>query len=268
MSRIEDLRKIEAQLVASLEGVRQLIALEESTPSAPAEPAAPVEPIANGRAFFDAVRKDLFGGKMTAGQVAGCNEILKACAGMPPAWAAYCLATAFHETGGTMAPDSVENLNYTTAARIQAVWPSRFPTAAAAAPYVRNPQGLANFVYNGRMGNAAGSNDGWTYRGRTYPHITGRANYLNADTKLSLGGSLVANPDRAFEPEIGAKILTLGMDEGWFTGKGLNTYLPRLASIDHFTAARKIINPDANGKRVAGYAEAFQRAAIAGGWPQ
>lgn len=70
----------------------------------------------------------------------------------------------------------VENMNYTSAARIAAVWPSRF-TATSAAPFVRNPRALANQVYNGRMGNHPGTDDGYDFRGGGYIGITGREAY-------------------------------------------------------------------------------------------
>ena len=53
-------------------------------------------------------------------------------------------------------------LNY-TAERLVQVWPSRFPTAASAAPYAHNPKALADIVYGGRGGNVAGTDDGWSY---------------------------------------------------------------------------------------------------------
>jgi len=71
------------------------------------------------------------------------------------------LATAFQETGGKMQPIE-KNLNYTSATRIRQVWLSRFSMVAAAQPYVRNPQALANKVYGGRMGNT-GVNYGWLF---------------------------------------------------------------------------------------------------------
>jgi putative chitinase len=70
----------------------------------------------------------------------------------------------------------VENMNYTSAARIAAVWPSRF-TATSAAPFVRQPRALANRVYNGRMGNQIGTDDGYEFRGGGYIGITGREAY-------------------------------------------------------------------------------------------
>src|SRR5579859_4844990 len=51
-----------------------------------------------------------------------------------------------------------ESLHY-SAERAHQVWPSRFPTVAAAAPYARSPRLLADRVYGGRMGNRAGTDD-------------------------------------------------------------------------------------------------------------
>lgn len=70
-----------------------------------------------------------------------------------------------------------ENLRYTRAERIREVWPSRFKTVDAARPFVKNPSGLACKVYNGRMGNALGTSDGYVYRGRGFLQLTGRDAY-------------------------------------------------------------------------------------------
>ena len=86
---------------------------------------------------------------------------------------AHLLGQAAHESGNFMV--SEENLNY-RAATMCRVWPSRFASEAEAAPYAMNPQKLANKVYNGRMGNAAGSNDGWLYAGKGFIQLTGKDN--------------------------------------------------------------------------------------------
>lgn len=104
--------------------------------------------------------------------------------------AAHLMAQVSHECGAGSV--TVENLNYSTAARIRAVWPSRFPTDADAQPFVRNPQGLANKVYNGRMGNRLNTDDGWTYRGRGLIQTTGHDGYKKLGD--AVGTDLVTNP--------------------------------------------------------------------------
>lgn len=89
-----------------------------------------------------------------------------------------------------------ENLNY-SAERLVAVWPKRFPDSAAAAPYARNPEALANRVYGGRMGNTA-PGDGWRYRGRGLKQLTGKHN----DIAYMLAADIdcVEHPDLLLEP--------------------------------------------------------------------
>jgi predicted chitinase len=98
----------------------------------------------------------------------------------------------------------VENLNY-SAKRLTAVWHSRFPSLTAAAPFAGNPQALANKVYNGRMGNRAGSNDGWLYRGRAPMQATGRGMYEGLTNAIGdeFGVNFVTNPDLLLKPEFG-----------------------------------------------------------------
>jgi putative chitinase len=212
----------------------------------------------NRSAFFDAVRGSLFGGKLTAEQVEGMEAMLAAAPlGMPHEYQAYCLATAFHETGAKMQPVA-ENLNYSSAARIAQVWPTRFRTAADATPYVRNPQALANKVYGGRMGNDIGG-DGWKYRGRGHVQITGKENYERAGKAVGL--DLVGDPDRALDPVVSAEILYAGMMAGWFTGTKLSDFRGGAGEYDA-TNARRIINGTDEAGRIAGYYRKFLQAIL------
>lgn len=73
-----------------------------------------------------------------------------------------------------------ENMHYTTPQRIADVFPSRFPNASKALPYVGKPEQLANVVYANRMGNGpVESGDGWRFRGAGLVQITGAINHEN-----------------------------------------------------------------------------------------
>ncbi|WP_220432300.1 carboxypeptidase [Falsirhodobacter xinxiangensis] len=165
---------------------------------------------------------------------------------------AYVLATAFWEGGRKMVPVE-ENLRY-TAERIRQVWPTRFASVAEARPYASNPQGLANRVYGGRMGNTL-ANDGWTYRGRGHVQITGRDNYVRAGA--ALGIDLITKPDRALEPDIAAQILVLGMQKGWFTGKKLSDFI---GSTVDYRGARRIVNGTDSADEIASLARQYETA--------
>ena len=94
------------------------------------------------RRFYDAIRP-LFGGAMGQGQVDGVNLLVAACkdARLNRQSAAYVLATAFHETGATMAPIE-ENLNY-SATGLRATWPRVFHphgNDGIAEKYARKPE--------------------------------------------------------------------------------------------------------------------------------
>lgn len=113
-----------------------------------------------------------------------------------PLLAAHVMAQISHECGAGR--DVVESLNY-TAARMMQVWPSRFPSRADAQPYAGQPRLLANKVYNGRMGNRAGSDDGWLFRGRGAAQTTGRAGYQRLAKAVGL--DVVGNPDLVNDPD-------------------------------------------------------------------
>lgn len=112
-----------------------------------------------------------------------------------PLVTAHFMAQVSEECGaGT---ELIENLNYTHAERIVAVWPHRF-TIDTAQTYVRNAKALADKVYGGRMGNALIGDDGWNFRGRGATQTTGRSGYASLATKT--GFDLLNNPDLVNDP--------------------------------------------------------------------
>lgn len=90
------------------------------------------------------------------------------------------LSQAAHESAGFKAAQ--ENLFYTTPERILQVFPSKVKTLAQAKKLTKDPKGLANTVYAGRLGNGdEASGDGWNYRGRGLFQLTGKTNYEAAE---------------------------------------------------------------------------------------
>jgi putative chitinase len=207
------------------------------------------------KAFYDIVRAQLYKGALAQVQVDGINAVIGACIHykVPLEDAAYCLATGYWETGGAFEPVE-ENLNYTTAARLRAVWPKRFKSDAAAKPYVRNPQALAEKVYGGRedLGNTE-PGDGWLFRGRNLPQLTGRGRYRVFGFEK--------NPDDFMELQAGANALVRGLVEGLFTGA-------KVSDFPTYRAKRAAINGDvkANGGAIAEIAEDFEAALRAAGY--
>lgn len=198
-------------------------------------------------AFFDHVRKGILGPTLERDEVDGCNAILKAVGddGWPLSWAAYALATAYHETAHTMQPiKEYGGANYFF----------RMYDPGGQRPSVARTLG------NTKPG------DGVRYAGRGYVQLTGRKNYRNAGQKI--GEDLEANPDLAMRPDVAAKVLVAGMRNGWFTSRTCSGCMPEGAPGDNacFVKARTIINGRDKAGLIAGYAAKFQDALRAGGW--
>lgn len=195
--------------------------------------------------FFDSVGKGILGPSLDQGEVDGCNAILAAMEGSPLAWAAYALATAYHETASTMQP--IKEFGGPT-------YFTRMYDPLGARPKLSKANGN---IHPG---------DGKKFFGRGYVQLTWRSNYEKAGKKLGI--DLVNNPDLALDPKVAAKIMRQGMTDGWFTGKSFSSYLPVKVMADRaaFTKARRIINGTDKADKIAGHAMDFQHALKVGGW--
>jgi hypothetical protein len=187
--------------------------------------------------FYAQVRKSLFDGKLSKPQVAGLEALLAAIAKAewPVAYAAYALATAYHETAYTMQPVR------------EAYWLSE-------------AWRRANLRY-------------FPFYGRGYVQLTWRANYERADRELNLGGALLQNLDLAMDPAIAADIMVHGMEAGWFARfKNAPCTLARFlpdkgpAELVHYRNARRIINGTDKAGKIAGESMRFQAALMAAGY--
>jgi len=180
-------------------------------------------------------------------------------------WIAYMLATALHE-------------NRSASRGWQAVW-APMPENGGR-PYgghvyfdpveVRNAAGrylgadgteLANQTDpKGRIRRA--------FHGRGFVQITWMENYAKFDRALGLGGTLLAEPDRALEFDVAYDIWSLGMRTGMFTGRRLSEFIAGVDVVD-YVGARAIVNADRrvtsagetlnNGELIARHARVFER---------
>src|SRR5690348_9622634 len=116
---------------------------------------------------------------------------------------AHAMAQFSEECGcGT---EMMENMNY-SAARLLQVFPTHFSHDQAIS-MAHNPRLIADQAYGGRMGNRAGTDDGWNFRGQGFSQLTGRSNYiaLARVTGLDLINEpeLIRDPQHALECGVG-----------------------------------------------------------------
>lgn len=201
-------------------------------------------------AFFAVLKKrdsGVFGTSLTQSQVEGTEALIDE--GLrrntPRNKLAYKLATTYHETGFKMQP--IHELGKR----------SYFDKYE---PGTKIGKMLGNTL----------KGDGYRFRGRGLPQLTGRRNYELASKKL--GVDLVANPDLALEPKYAIPIMFDGMSEGWFTGKKLGAYIddidePDTEDVLEFIEARRVVNGTDKSKTIANYALTFERALTAAGYP-
>lgn len=256
-------REIIDQIQAHLAQASNLLATlgnEEIVVTAPQPVEPPAEPTDDASfafedygKFYDFLRGNhMLGPKISADEFEGCDKIIRVCATAkwPISFVAYALATAYHETAHSMQP--IKELGGT-------------------AYFTRMYDITGNRPKKAReLGNLT-PGDGAKYAGRGYVQLTGKSNYQKATDKLrSLGYAvdLVAQPDRAMEPEIAAEVMVSGMSEGWFTSRKLSDDLPASgpASLRQFVLSRDIINGTDKDDEIAAYAIDFQMGLQQGGY--
>jgi len=143
---------------------------------------------------------------------------------------AYCLATFKWETAHTMRPIK----EYGGAAYFN----KRY------GPQTRVGKQLGNIK----------PGDGARFCGRGFVQLTGRSNYAKASKFV--GVDLIANPEKACNPDIAYRIATEGMIEGWFTGKKLSNYFVD-GKLPLWEQARRIINGMDKASKIASIARQF-----------
>lgn len=202
-------------------------------------------------AFFSHIREKLFSGGLEQTQVDGINALVLAGVqnSLTVQQHAYVLATAYHETAKTMRPvreyGRGEGRKYGT-------WRT-------------NSYGVKYCLKNG-SGNAVYTQEECPhlFYGRGHVQLTWYDNYQRATRELNQNLpenehiDLVAQPSLALNNDISAKIIVLGMKQGWFTGKKLSDYIN-----DHrtdFVSARRIVNGTDKADQIARYARIFETA--------
>jgi putative chitinase len=160
-------------------------------------------------------------------------------------WISYMFATVKRETGSYQAIEEKPVLN------------KLYKLRKTADPYfATSAEDYFNHWYQNINGNGDyDSNDGYTFRGRGYVQLTGRANYQKLGT--ALGIDLVNDPGQALDSQTAYNIMSHGMRNGSFkTGEKFSKYF-NATTTDYYNA-RRIINGTDRAVLIAGYAEAFE----------
>ncbi|WKD51078.1 glycoside hydrolase family 19 protein [Microbulbifer spongiae] len=188
--------------------------------------------------FYTALRRRdnrIFGTSLSQQQVKGIEAILdvfETHGDGRTKTLAYALATARHETAGRMVPVRETLAKDDTTAR------RRLRNARYAQP--EPPYGHS-------------------YYGRGQVQLTWRHNYERSSADA--GVDLVKFPDKALEPEIGARILICGLLDGRWnsSGHGIAHYLPTFGT-DDLKNARRTVNVTNRWQLIGSYYHTFLKA--------
>ena len=200
--------------------------------------------------FFRTVRRELFSGRLSTAQVSGLTALVAGWRALTdsddPRRLAYCLATAFHETGGRMQPvrETFAQSDKAAILRLERAY------AAGRLGQVRTPYWRVDA-------------EGKSWFGRGLVQITHKRNYERLSA--AIGVDLVGDPGRAMERDVAVKILVIGMRDGLFSGMRLADAFNRRQA--DWLDARRIVNGRDRAALVAGYGQVFLSAATTGEGP-
>ena len=182
-------------------------------------------------------------GRFTQAQVDGFNTLIAAINkrgidAINPLYAAYTLATTWHETDQKMQAIAEYNKG---AKRRYGKW-------------YKNSKGVEYGHANHKGKAYLKSQYPFLYYGRGYPQLTWLDNYKKMGKLLGL--DLANNPELALVPANSAAIMIEGMLLGSFTGLSLSKCM-RYGSYGEFVYSRRIINGTDRDSLVARYAVQF-----------
>lgn len=182
-------------------------------------------------------------GRFTQVQVDGFNTLIEAInkrggEALNPLYAAYILATTYHET----------------AARMEAINEYGKGATRRYGKWYKNSKGVVYGHANHRGAVYLKSEYPHLFWGRGYPQITWLDNYKKMGDLLGI--DLANNPDLALVPENSAAIMIEGMLLGSFTGLSLAKCM-RYGSYGEFVYSRRIINGTDRDSLIAKYAVQF-----------
>jgi peptidoglycan hydrolase-like protein with peptidoglycan-binding domain len=175
-------------------------------------------------------------GALSASQRIGLSGLLGAvCADTAVTdlrWAAYMLATVKHECADT--------------------WQPMDETGKGAGREYGKPVTVID---------SAGQPHENAYYGRGYVQLTWRENYRAAGRAIGRGDELEIHPELALDPAVAYAVMSHGMREGLFTGRGLARYIG--GDRADYANARRIINGTDRAELIAQYAARFETILLA-----
>lgn len=211
----------------------------------------------NKKLFYDAVRKIVFGGRLSQAQLDGTQSIIDSALRnnvTDPHHVAHILAHVRRETGGYMLPVK------------ETVYPSSKDKNPSDATVIKR---LDTAFAKGQLGKVKTPywRDGGFGRGQIQlTHLTAGGNYDKFGKILKL--PLRENPSLALDLKISSDIAVIGMRDGVFRTKKLSDFnFPKDLDNPQATNPRRIVNGnDGTDKEVAKDHRAFYTALVDAGW--